>query len=259
MLPARCLLALVFVGGGASTVGAQEYHLRGRVIANETLVPIVSTKVELLTPENRRIQTQYTDSLGVFNFALPRDDGYRLRATHAGFEQTLTPVLWTDAYGFIQVEIRLQTDAVLLAPLEIVARSSLHRSAVLDRVRDRIGTGFGRFITRDEIERWGFTRTSDVLRRFPGVRVEGSGRSSTPVIYLGRQNCPAHVFVDGMRVTTPDAVASGGGFISVDVVTAVSDIEVIEVFSGPGTTPAEFRMTTGGQCGVVAIWTRRGL
>lgn len=254
---ARTILTpLILLACAAAPAASQEYRVRGQVVAEGSLQPLAGAQVILLGAWTGPIREAITDSLGIFEFALPGDGGYRFRASYVGYRQATSPIVWTDSYDFTQVEIRLDTEAVLLAPIEITARSGLHRSPVLDNVRQRLGTGFGRFITREEIQKTNATATSDLLRRFPGVQIASGGRGgSNGVVYMNA-TCPANIFLDGMRITRGDAIA--GGMISVDAIAVPQDIEVIEVFNGVATTPAEFHVPDANDCGVVAIWTRRG-
>ena len=253
---ARLPLALAMLLALAAPLDAQDFRLRGRVIAEGTLEPLAGADVVLLGAFTGPLRETTTDSLGIFEFRLPGDGGYRLRAEYIGYRRTISPIVWTDRYDYTQVEIRLDTEAVLLAPIEITARAGLHRSPVLDNVRHRVGSGFGRFITRAEIERLKPAVTSDLLRRFPGVQIATSGRGTNGVVYMRERGCPANIFLDGMRVTRGDAIMAG--MISVDAISVPQDIEVIEVFSGIATTPAEFHVPESARCGVVTIWTRRG-
>jgi hypothetical protein len=36
----------------------------------------------------------------------------------------------------------------------------------------------------------------------------------------------------------------------------LNDIEGIELYNGPSTTPAEFWQANGSQCGTIVVWTR---
>ena len=58
------------------------------------------------------------------------------------------------------------------------------------------------------------------------------------------------LYLDGTRISDRDDP------IPLDMIPTI-DIEVVEIYDGPATTPAEFSGSTS-QCGVIAIWTRRG-
>jgi hypothetical protein len=74
------------------------------------------------------------------------------------------------------------------------------------------------------------------------------------------RGCPVQVFVDGLLMTASVMDASGAtenaGAAIDDFVSPLS-VEGIEVYRGLSTVPPEF-LTPEADCGVVAIWTRRG-
>lgn len=128
-----------------------------------------------------------------------------------------------------------------------------------DRVAHHNG---GVFITRDEIERRHPIRLTDLLRRYPSIKVVDSAgvllvattRSGKPVFRGGRRlqddlaPCNLRVAVDG-QAKEPS--------FSIDILAAES-IYGIEVYAGPGSLPPEFASTMpDAMCGLVAIWTRR--
>lgn len=125
--------------------------------------------------------------------------------------------------------------------------SSMYRLRLADFHRHR-ETGQGRYLERSEIVAMRVLTLSDVLRRFPGVRIE-SDRSGRTMLRLGRnsgRNCPPDFWIDGIRAP----------FLGVDDI-PLTDIEAIELYYGPGTLPPEYnnRFANPG-CGVVVIWTR---
>ncbi|HEU0299041.1 MAG TPA: Plug domain-containing protein, partial [Longimicrobium sp.] len=105
----------------------------------------------------------------------------------------------------------------------------------------------GRFITAEQIERWGYVHVVDALRATPNlevVYVAGGARARLrhPVSLLS--HCWTNVYLNGMRVDWE----SIQGF-------SPADIEGIEVYTH-GDAPAEFNSSMGAACGVVVIWTK---
>lgn len=90
------------------------------------------------------------------------------------------------------------------------------------------------------------SRTADMLRGIPGVRVATSGVLSS-VSFLGCHGKVA-VWIDGARVMTDDHNDA------LDFV-APSDVEMVEVYRRAGQIPAEFLEDA---CAAVVIWTRVG-
>jgi len=246
---------LLLVPTGAE---AQVVRIEGRVIAEDTELPLGYAEVTLRRPDGRFLSRVETDTTGTFAFVVARESAIRLSAKRLGYRAATTPVLHFDGRTYFRVEVRLDTDALLLAPLEVVVWSEVDPSPMLDAFRRRRASGLGNFISRAEIERRNPAHTSDLLRTLPGVHLSGSGRGSRPVIDLGRgagRDCVTQIFLDGMLMnrriggTVPD--------VRLDDLVSPASIEGIEVYNGLSTIPPEF-LTDDAPCGVVAVWTRRG-
>jgi hypothetical protein len=129
---------------------------------------------ESLTMLRRRL-TQAAKTAGQA-IEVRRTPGVRIFANRIGYQEVTTPFLHFDGRGYFHVEVRLAADAVLLAPLEVLARSEVRRSPVLANFDHRVNRGFGTYFTRDDIERIQPGLVTDLLSRVPGVHLEG-GRS----------------------------------------------------------------------------------
>lgn len=247
--------------GVAPGLAAQEVRIQGRVIEDETLQPIAGAAVQVFRPGGRQLGQVFTDDAGNFVFTVPESGGYRFRAARIGYEETETPVLWTDGYEDYQVEIRLAPDAVLLAPIEVLTRSRGEDSPVLESFWARKEAGLGHYFTQDDVRELKPLRVTDLIGRIPGVKLQSSGSGLRRVVYMSRAptNCPALIYVDGMLWNRPVPDGSGGGdytLFTVDDVVDPAGVLGVEVYPGLATVPAEF-LAPGARCGVVAIWTRR--
>jgi hypothetical protein len=243
--------ALVLVA--TSAPAEAQVRLTGRVTDEVTGTPVVSARVDLLDQFGVRFATRVTDQYGEFDFFVRRNGRYFLQGSSIGYRDTTSPGLNLGDHGLLRVELRLHADAVLLAPLEVVARSASRTSPVLANYQARLRAGIGTFLGRGEIERLRPGRVTDVLATVPGVRLESvGGAGHSRIAYMTRAPaCPAQIFVDGFLLTR------GTMPISVDEAVAPGSVEAIEVFRGTSTIPAEF-LTPQANCGVIAIWTRRG-
>ena len=229
--------------------------LEGRVLDDATERPVASAQVLLLNRYRKFAGRTVTDEAGRFRFEKSGRGQYRLDVKAVGYLPTVTPLMWMVESGFAGLEVRLSPNAVLLAPLEIVALAPLSTSAVLDNVEHRRAMGFGHQITREDIEERRPMRLSDILVTLPGVRVgQGRGGAGARSISIGRAlpGCQVEIFLDGVQMNRGGA---GGGVLIDDLVSPL-DVEVVEVFRGLGSIPPEF-LTPQARCGVVAIWTRR--
>jgi hypothetical protein len=114
--------------------------------------------------------------------------------------------------------------------------------------RHRKSSG-GHFFDRQEIEARRVTRISDLLRRLPGVRMipDRSGRVHLRLARTaGGRDCPPDYFIDGVRAQ----------FLNVDDL-PITDIEAIEIYSGPARVPPEYNTRFGNpSCGTIVLWTR---
>ena len=115
--------------------------------------------------------------------------------------------------------------------------------------------GGGHYIDRDAIERRNPIRTEDLFRTVPGLRLVPSGSFDYSIVSTRggsgfNSECSPDFYLDGAKITVD---ASIGGGLPVNP----TELYGIEVYSGPGTAPAQY-MGGGNSCGVVLLWTRRG-
>jgi TonB family protein len=107
--------------------------------------------------------------------------------------------------------------------------------------------GFGRFITRGDIDDRNAMRTTDLLR----AQVPGARFVPTPGGYAIRfrnATCDPLVWIDGTPATA--------GYLDIDAFPP-NTLEGIEVYSGAATAPVELRGPRGeDRCGVIALWSR---
>lgn len=113
---------------------------------------------------------------------------------------------------------------------------------------ERRSRGFGSFLTRDEIDKRDAHDFVDLTRMIPSLRVVNlNGRRTLRFNgSLQPRDCPPQYVVDGMRIESgsPDEFTP-------------TDIEAVEFYSGPATTPPQFtNRAFNHTCGVIVIWTR---
>jgi hypothetical protein len=238
-----------------------QIRLGGLVIDDATGLPVSGARVEIFDFMGHRLGARTTSEDGTFEYPLRRPGGYRLRVARIGYAAVNTPELSTGAHSYVNVEVRLKSDAVLLTPLTVVARSGLRPSPVLDDFFHRLRSGTGTYYTRDEIQRLSPMYISDLIAREAGMRVASSGSGHIRHIYSGRGDgihgaCRTQIFVDGLLLN-PSGPGPETAGLTLDEVVSPSVVEGIEIYRGLATVPAQF-LTPNAQCGVVAVWTRRG-
>jgi hypothetical protein len=187
-----------------------------------------------------------TDDSGSFSLHRVPAGHVELSVRRLGYvPQTLNLNVSADADT---ISIRMVAQALELPGVEISEQTKRHLLWIEDFYRRRAKGIGGTYITRDDIEARHAGRLSDVLRDAPGVRFvrtrDGAGiRFDTPSNF--RQNCLPQYFVDGQRVTN----------VEVDDFPP-RDIEGIELYNGPSSTPMQFSQGAVTSCGTVVIWSR---
>lgn len=158
----------------------------------------------------------------------------------------------------LQVDIRAATSdtlvvvlaaqALTLPGVDVSDQDKRHLLWIEDFYRRRAKGIGGTFYTREDIDARHVSRLSDVLRDAPGVRFirtrSGSGiRFDSPANM--RRDCLPQYWVDGQRVSN----------LEIDDLSA-RDIEGVELYAGPSSTPSQFSQGAVTTCGTVVIWSR---
>jgi hypothetical protein len=236
-----------------------QVRIVGRVIEDKSALPIGFADVTIRGPGGATLGRVETDELGNFEFTVRRGYGVRIHAARIGYRENTTPLLYFDNHRLLQVEVRLDPEAILLAPLEIVAWSEVIDNAMLEGYWRRVETGLGFYITREQVEARNPGFVSDLLRDVPGIQMSGGSVGARPNVRMVRassRNCATQIFIDGFLVNPRDVAGSPEDFRIDDMVSPAS-VEGIEVYRGLSTVPPEF-LNPDAACGVIAIWTRRG-
>jgi hypothetical protein len=249
---------------------AGQVRIVGRVIDDVTERPLSDAVVVLRSHDGWFLSRTETGPSGTFEFEVKkRVAAVTMEVRRLSFQDNTTPVLRFDGRTFFQVEVRLDPEAILLAPLEVVAWSEVDRSPLLDNFRRRLRTGHGLYITRAQVERRNPMAVTDLLRDVPGVTVTGSGSGLRPKVRTARSaqysalagGCDTQIFVDGFLMNPRVPGRSGGAWqpidFRIDEAVTPSSVEGIEIYRGLSEVPAEF-LTPDARCGVIAIWTKRG-
>jgi hypothetical protein len=145
--------------------------------------------------------------------------------------------------------VTLKAQPAMLAAVSVSASEVRRRQGIEDFHQRRI-RGLGSFVTREEILARGATRPSDLLRSKPGVRIvriRGGGQGLRFISAATfRRDCMPLIWLDGQR-------APG---MEIDELMA-SDLEGIELYAGPSTTPMQFsHAQTSSTCGTIVVWSR---
>ena len=242
---ATAVAGLVPLDGRAQAPGSAGLAVRGIVLTTDA-APVAGATVTL-TPTGQPAQAAravVTAEDGMFAFPGSAAGPAVLHVRRLGFgaESLLVTVPPPVAEP---LAIQLWPVPQALAP--VIIRDTRDRGPIADFYRRR-ERGFGRYITRADIERRRPLRTTDLLRTVAGVAVEDNG--PTARARIRGSHCAPELYIDG----TPT------GPVAFDL-NAIhpGSVEGIEIYSSSATVPVEFRRPFGrAACGTVLIWTRRG-
>jgi Carboxypeptidase regulatory-like domain/TonB-dependent Receptor Plug Domain len=216
-------------------------EIRGIVILAETRKPVVGAAVSL---EGTQVQVA-TDKKGKFKFPKVAAGEYLIRAEIEGYPAaTSTIQLALGERVEVEFLVGAEVEGQVLPEIEVTAADN--RISPVETFNRRATEGNGRYIKRAEIERRRPASLMDLLRSVPGVRVVCPRSQHVCALRLRRATCGPAYFMDGMP-TDP----------SVLYLTMPSDVEGVEIYSGPSETPIELEGMRSG-CGAIAIWTRVG-
>lgn len=178
-----------------------------------------------------------TDSLGRFSLALPEISVAVVRARRLGYRAAYTTRRTADT---ATVALVLPPVGQQLATVRVSAWDNRALAAQMERKR----YWGGQHIGREEIERRGAFRISDMMRGRAGFNVRperyGNGR------VLGRRDCAMHIFLNGVHVRN----------VSIDEIVNATEVASVEAYNASINTPAEFQVLDARSCGSLAVWTR---
>lgn len=260
--------------------------VRGRLLDLYSNLPIAGGVLSLLPEQGRGVLSVVTGEDGAYRLEAPGPGQYFIEARCFGYRTWVDGPIDLAVGDDWETEFHLAAIPFELDPVEVTVPATPYE-AFLDRVGffERQKADFGHFITRDEIERRAPARMTDLLSSIPGVRLvpSASGLSRSSLSFRGSAlsmggTCHPRVFVDGLIVILGDARVRGTdvyGFpeqpteveadpagrpeIALDDIVIPGDVEAVEVYRRGSEVPVHFGGTsTSTQCGVIAIWTRRG-
>lgn len=251
-----CVLLVLLATPVAAQRASIDGAIHGRVIEETTGEPIPDAFVRVLDERRRTLGTTETDADGRFSFPRLKPGPFAFRVGSVGYTEITTPYWQVRGGETLDVTIRMHPHTVLLAPLEINARSrseSPMLAAFYSRMDRRLG---GTFFSREDIERRRPSALTDLLVDVPGLRLEAGGAPGDRIATFDRSlfapgggRCHVQVYVDGVH-------AKGDG-VSLNELASPSGLEGVEVYRGLATVPPEF-LSPEARCGVIALWTRRG-
>jgi len=147
------------------------------------------------------------------------------------------------------VHVTLRAIAQSLPEITVEEQHDSLSRKVLAEFWARRARGLGKFVTRDEIEQKGASRFVDVVRSVSSVTIQNS-RGRPDIRFRGAgpgsmfHDCPPQYWLDGIPLMN----GSADEF-------SPDNVEAIELYAGPATTPPQFN-ARGQTCGTVVVWSR---
>ena len=182
-----------------------------------------------------------TDDRGHFRLARLPEGPQEVRVGYLGVESSAASV---DLVAGKARGLRITFD-LELTPIAAQIEGTRGSGGKLRGFRRRMESEQGYYITREDIRSRNPLRTTDMLRRVPGVRISPATMGPSGVTMSGAaRRCPIEYYLDGVRAP----------FLDPDNVPP-NDIAGIEIYRGLARVPIQFRHRARG-CGVILIWTR---
>lgn len=236
----------------AAPLAAQS--LRGTVRDDDTGERLEGVHVVLLSEANVMYSEAFSDEEGRFALNVPEPGTWVVATDLIGYGPLGSEPIAIAAEDQITVEIRMSVKAIPLEPVVVTSRRSFVSPDIRDfyeRVERGKRFGFGRFITREDVDRRMPSHVTDLLWAVPGVRIVSAGRvlGVGGIVEMSRGCTPA-IYVDGIQINRL------GADMHLDAVVSPSAVEGIEVYRGGNQQGGRYFDSRG--CGLILVWTRRG-
>jgi hypothetical protein len=214
-------------------VPANAQIVAGRVIDAGNDEPLGGVTLTLLDALAETSRSFVSNDAGEFIIAITAPGNYVLRASRIGYATVETPPIEIGEGEVVEVEVRLDVEAVQLEPLTVVVRrpeTQLERDlrGYFERAEafgePRLGAT--QIYTRESLQQWDAWSLEDLFRDF----------------LHWRPRCTPKLFLDGRRSSEDLSMMS------------VFLIEGIELYAGSGPKNSRFWDPQG--CGVILVWRR---
>jgi hypothetical protein len=163
-----------------------------------------------------------------------------------------------------------QTSLSIGRQAQTLAQVDVTRTAILPSLMERSGfeirrhQGMGAFVTEQDIKKHTFSDFISVLEGMRGMHVTRARGLLFPYLIgisdFDQVRCIPNVFLDGapFPISAPSPrgpIPDFGSFQQLSGILFPEAIKGIEVYSNPGTIPAQYDLTSSTGCGSILIWT----
>ncbi len=240
-----CGLILVVTPWSRAMAQRENAHLVGTIV-DRTSGSLISNADIVQLGVGRRV---ITDSLGNFLLADVAPGLLRLLVRVPGFPTKVVVLALASGESMSRV-IELDSTATGRTtpqnlPVEATVAPRPPAPRYVDFERRRLN-GRGQYLSREDLEKGGYSTLQDAMRGLRGVNVECGGGSGCAIrMARAPMRCSPEYIVD----------ERADNFFGPN--TPIRDLEGVEVYTGPSEVPGEFAGRNAG-CGVIVIWTRAG-
>lgn len=244
----HAILLLVLVCVLRADLAAQA--IDGVLLERGTDRPIALGLVTLFTVDGDTVASALTNGDGRFTVESPRGGDFLLGASALGYQPTVASSVFTlTDDGGLSLQFRIEPLAVQLQGLTVEAEASLFQrpKLVQNGFVERAQSGFGRFLTPQDIEASHAPSTADLLAETGRVTTR-RGLGGDQILMLGSRGfCSPIVYLDGIRVAVDG--------VSLDALAPVFALEAAEVYRSASEAPLRYGGGMAG-CGVIVLWTK---
>lgn len=240
-----CSLLLAGLPGGL-----QGQAITGRVTDRQTGEAVEAVRIQLLSARGDSLSLGFTDRFGDYRLRAPGPGEYRIRASRMGVGEVVTPPLILKEAGTEVVDLAITFTAIELDPLLVRQRPFRWWE------RDKPPSHWEFWERREFYERLG-------AGRFLSDGEAGRFRDLNELVYLQAPRillCSGRVtlLVDGIRYPEAGLQVQGGRMMldRADLF-RMDQVEHVELYQGGLRVPGEL-VSPGSQCGVIAVWLKRG-
>jgi hypothetical protein len=237
--------------------------LVGTALDSASQKPVVGARLLLLDSAGTALTAVVSDNDGKFSVDIPHLGTFRLLVNRIGYPVVFSTPFAIDSAFTARISLNLPSKPIVLDTVTVVANEVERRLTYLADAGfyRRKQVGFGRFLTRSDIDKRDPQVMTDLLRGISGVRVTcRSGflacdvdmPAARTMFYRGK--CQPSVVLDGVLLRA-GGVANKGD-MTLDQLLNPFNLEAIEVYPGPEGVPVQYSGYLS-PCGSIIAWSRR--
>lgn len=247
------LLAALLAVAPARAAAQAEQVIEGTVVDEADERPLEGVRLRLVGPDGGTYRETFSDEEGWFSLSVPGPGEWTVSGDLIGYGDMRSDPVEVEIGEQVTVKIRMAVEAVALEPLVVTSRIGYVNGdiqAFYERMSRGNRSGLGSFISRADIDRRSPLQPTDLFRSQASVRIV-RGRPGHGEGLRMAGGCVPAVFIDGTLINRFDP------YDSLDDYVAVHSIEGIEIYRGGASQVGRFYDPRG--CGLILVWTRRGL